>query len=106
MQVCLLGCGIATGWGAVYNTAKVHAGATAAVFGIGAVGLAVIEALKASGASRIIAVDTNPTKEAFARDWGATDFVNPKARRQRPSPSAVVLPATVAELMLLCRIDP
>eukprot|EP00892_Ulva_mutabilis_P004898 jgi/Ulvmu1/2780/UM140_0010.1 len=77
-KVCLLGCGIATGWGAVYNTAKVHEGATAAVFGIGAVGLAVIEALKASKASRIIAVDTNPAKEQFAREWGATDFVNPK----------------------------
>jgi S-(hydroxymethyl)glutathione dehydrogenase / alcohol dehydrogenase len=73
-----LGCGIATGWGAVYNTAKVHEGATAAVFGIGAVGLAVIEALVAAKASRIIAVDTNPSKEALAKEWGATDFINPK----------------------------
>lgn len=77
-KVCLLGCGVATGWGAVYNTAKVHEGATAAVFGIGAIGLAVIEALVAAKASRIIAVDTNSDKEAAAREWGATDFVNPK----------------------------
>ena len=79
-QVCLLGCGISTGWGAVYNTAKVPEGSTAAVFGIGAVGLAVIEALVAAKASRIIAVDTNPEKEEVARSWGATDFLNPKAR--------------------------
>ena len=51
-QVCLLGCGVATGWGAVFNTAKVTAGSTVAVFGLGAVGLAVIEAAKKAGASR------------------------------------------------------
>lgn len=62
----------------MYNTAKVEEGATAAVFGIGAVGLACIEALAAAKASRIIAIDTNPEKEAAAREWGATDFVNPK----------------------------
>lgn len=78
MQVCLLGCGVSTGWGAVYNTAKVQEESTAAVFGIGAVGLAVIEALVASKATKIIAVDTNPEKEALAREWGATDFINPK----------------------------
>lgn len=76
----------------MYNTAKVHEGATAAVFGIGAVGLAVIEALKASKASRIIAVDTNPGKEQFAREWGATDFVNPKAR-VCPGPPPQTVPA-------------
>lgn len=77
-KVCLLGCGVATGWGAVCNTAKVEKGATAAVFGIGALGLACIEALVEAKASRIIAIDTNPEKEAAAREWGATDFVNPK----------------------------
>jgi S-(hydroxymethyl)glutathione dehydrogenase / alcohol dehydrogenase len=77
-KICLLGCGVSTGWGAVSKTAKVHKGASAAVFGIGTVGLAVIEALKEAGAKRIIAVDTNPAKEAMAREWGATDFVNPK----------------------------
>ncbi|KAL4855154.1 Alcohol dehydrogenase class-3 [Chlorella vulgaris] len=77
-KVCLLGCGVSTGWGAVYNTAKVTLGASVAVFGVGAVGLAVIEAAKRAGATRIFAVDTNPEKEAQAKKWGATDFVNPK----------------------------
>jgi len=56
-KICLLGCGISTGWGAVWNTAEVESGATAAVFGIGAVGLSVIEGLVKAGASKIIAVD-------------------------------------------------
>lgn len=77
-RACLLGCGVATGWGAVENTAKVQKGQTVAVFGLGAVGLAVIEAAKSAGASRIIAVDTNPAKFAAAVEWGATDCVNPK----------------------------
>ncbi|CAK9030669.1 Alcohol dehydrogenase class-3 (Alcohol dehydrogenase class-III) (Glutathione-dependent formaldehyde dehydrogenase) (FALDH) (FDH) (GSH-FDH) (S-(hydroxymethyl)glutathione dehydrogenase) [Durusdinium trenchii] len=75
--VCLLGCGVSTGWGAVWNTARVHEGATAAVFGVGAVGLAVVEGLKIAGAKRIIAVDINNSKKAAAMEWGATDFVNP-----------------------------
>eukprot|EP01025_Chloroclados_australasicus_P049111 TRINITY_DN5585_c0_g1_i3.p1 TRINITY_DN5585_c0_g1~~TRINITY_DN5585_c0_g1_i3.p1 ORF type:complete len:376 (+),score=43.26 TRINITY_DN5585_c0_g1_i3:166-1293(+) len=77
-KICLLGCGVSTGLGAVQNTAKVEKGATAAVFGMGTVGLAVIDGLKVSGASRIIAVDINSEKEKMAREWGATDFVNPK----------------------------
>jgi len=77
-KVCLLGCGIATGWGAVWNTAKVEKGATAAVFGIGAVGLSVIEGLVKAGASKIIAVDVLPTKLEMATKWGATDVINSK----------------------------
>jgi S-(hydroxymethyl)glutathione dehydrogenase/alcohol dehydrogenase len=76
-RVCLLGCGVTTGWGAVRRTARVEAGATAAVFGLGAVGLAAVMGLAQARASRIIAVDTNPAKEAAARAFGATDFVNP-----------------------------
>lgn len=76
-QVALLGCGVATGWGAVHNTAKVHEGATVAVFGLGAVGLAVIEAAAEAKASKIIAVDTNADKFEAARKWGATDCLNP-----------------------------
>ncbi|MEW5297472.1 MAG: hypothetical protein WDW36_000678 [Sanguina aurantia] len=76
--VCLLGCGIATGWGAVYNTAKVKPGTSVAVFGLGAVGLAVIEAAKKAGATRIIGVDTNPTKFKNAMEWGADECLNPK----------------------------
>merc|ERR1719284_1370859 len=71
-KVCLLGCGISTGWGAVWNTAKVERGATAAVFGIGAVGLSVIEGLVKAGASKIIAVDLLEEKCKLAMTWGAT----------------------------------
>ena len=78
-RICLLGCGVTTGFGAVTRTARVEAGATAAVFGLGAVGLACLMGLQRSGAARIIAVDTNPAKEKLARAFGATDFVNPKA---------------------------
>jgi len=77
-KMCLLGCGISTGWGAVWNTAKVERGATAAVFGLGAVGLSVVEGLVKAGASRIIAVDLLNSKLELAKKWGATDTVNPK----------------------------
>jgi len=77
-KVCLLGCGISTGWGAVWNTAKVEQGATAAVFGLGAVGLSVVEGLVKAGASRIIAVDLLDSKLELAKKWGATDTINPK----------------------------
>ena len=77
-KVCLLGCGITTGIGAVLNTAKVEAGATVAVFGLGGVGLGAIQGAVLAKAERIIAVDINESKEEFARQLGATDFVNPK----------------------------
>lgn len=77
-KVCLLGCGISTGWGAVFNTAKVKPNTTVAVFGLGAVGLAVIEAAKQAQAARIIAVDINTEKFKAAKEWGATDCLNPK----------------------------
>ena len=77
-SVCLLGCGITTGIGAVLNTAKVEPGSTVAVFGLGGVGLSVIQGAVMANAERIIAVDINPTKEKMARQLGATDFVNPK----------------------------
>eukprot|EP00899_Mesostigma_viride_P014706 jgi/Mesvir1/23236/Mv09239-RA.1 len=77
-KVCLLGCGIPTGLGAVFNTAKVEKGSTVAVFGLGAVGLAVIEGARIAGAKQIIAVDINPDKFEMAKFFGATHFVNPK----------------------------
>ncbi|KAL7380457.1 hypothetical protein ABVT39_018203 [Epinephelus coioides] len=77
-KVCLLGCGICTGYGAAVNTAKVEPGSTCAVFGLGAVGLAAVMGCKAAGAKRIIAVDINPEKYEKAKVFGATDFVNPK----------------------------
>ncbi|KAM9341408.1 alcohol dehydrogenase 1-like [Symphorus nematophorus] len=77
-KVCLIGCGISTGYGAAVNTAKVEPGSTCAVFGLGAVGLAAVMGCKAAGAERIIAVDVNPDKFEKAKVFGATDFVNPK----------------------------
>jgi S-(hydroxymethyl)glutathione dehydrogenase/alcohol dehydrogenase len=77
-KVCLLGCGITTGIGAVLNSAKVKRGSTVAVFGLGGVGLSVIQGAVMAKAERIIAVDINPAKEKMARELGATDFVNPK----------------------------
>uniref|UniRef100_A0A4W6FEC7 S-(hydroxymethyl)glutathione dehydrogenase n=1 Tax=Lates calcarifer TaxID=8187 RepID=A0A4W6FEC7_LATCA len=77
-KVCLLGCGISTGYGAALNTAKVEPGSTCAVFGLGAVGLAVIMGCKVAGATRIIGVDINPAKFEKAKEFGATEFVNPK----------------------------
>lgn len=76
-KVCLLGCGITTGIGAVLNTARVEPGATVAVFGLGGIGLSVIQGAVMAKAGRIIAVDVNPAKFDFARSLGATDFVNP-----------------------------
>ena len=76
-KVCLLGCGITTGIGAVINTAQVEPGATVAVFGLGGIGLSVIQGAVMAKAGRIIAVDVNPAKFDFARSLGATDFVNP-----------------------------
>ena len=77
-KICLLGCGVTTGIGAVMNTAKVEPGATVAVFGLGAIGLAVIQGAVMAKAGRIIAIDVNPDKFELAKQFGATDFVNPK----------------------------
>lgn len=77
-RVCLLGCGVSTGYGAALNTAKVEAGSNCAVWGIGCVGLATIMGCKEKGASKIYAIDINPDKEKVAKEFGATDFINPK----------------------------
>lgn len=76
-KACLLGCGVTTGYGAATKTAKVEEGTNVAVFGVGCVGLAVIDGAVASKAKRIIAVDVNDGKESWAKKFGATDFVNP-----------------------------
>ena len=76
-KVCLLGCGITTGIGAVLNTANVEAGATVAVFGLGGIGLSVVQGAVIAGASRILAVDLNDDKFEMAKMLGATDFINP-----------------------------
>ena len=77
-KVCLLGCGVTTGIGAVLNTAKVTPGSTVAIFGLGGIGLAAIQGAVMAQAGRIIGVDTNPGKFELARSMGATDCVNPK----------------------------
>ncbi|WP_408096551.1 S-(hydroxymethyl)glutathione dehydrogenase/class III alcohol dehydrogenase [Peredibacter sp. HCB2-198] len=76
-KVCLLGCGVTTGIGAVLNTAKVEKGANVAVFGMGGIGLSVIQGAKMAGANKIIAIDINDAKFEMAKDFGATDFINP-----------------------------
>lgn len=77
-EVCLLGCGVTTGMGAVMNTAKVEAGATVAIFGLGGIGLSAVIGAVMANASRIIAIDINESKFDLARQLGATDCINPK----------------------------
>ncbi|AWU96441.1 S-(hydroxymethyl)glutathione dehydrogenase/class III alcohol dehydrogenase [Azospirillum ramasamyi] len=77
-KVCLLGCGVTTGMGAVMNTAKVEPGSTVAIFGLGGIGLSAIIGATMAKASRIIGIDINPSKFEIARQLGATDVINPK----------------------------
>lgn len=77
-KVCYIGCGVTTGLGAVLFTAKVEAGATVVVFGLGGIGLNVVQGAKMVGADKIIGIDLNPAREAMARKFGMTHFINPK----------------------------
>ena len=77
-KVCYIGCGVTTGVGAVLWTAKVEAGASVVVFGLGGIGLNVIQGAKMVGADKIVGVDLNPAREAMARRFGMTHFLNPK----------------------------
>jgi S-(hydroxymethyl)glutathione dehydrogenase / alcohol dehydrogenase len=77
-KICYIGCGVTTGIGAVIFTAKVEAGANCVVFGLGGIGLNVIQGLKMVGANMIVGVDMNPARETIARKFGMTHFVNPK----------------------------
>jgi len=88
-KVCLLGCGITTGIGAVLNTAKVQPGSSVAVFGLGGIGLSVVQGAVMAKAARIIAIDTNPAKFEMARALGATECVNP-ADYDRPIQQVIV----------------
>jgi S-(hydroxymethyl)glutathione dehydrogenase/alcohol dehydrogenase len=76
-KICYIGCGVTTGIGAVAFTMKVEPGATVAVFGLGGIGLNVIQGANMVGAGRVIGVDINPAREALGRKFGMTDFVNP-----------------------------
>ncbi|XP_074272735.1 alcohol dehydrogenase-like 2 [Silene latifolia] len=82
-KACLLSCGISTGVGAVWKVAQVEEGSTVAVFGLGAVGLAVARAAKLQGASKIIGVDLNPKKENLGKEFGVTDFINPEDCKEK-----------------------
>ncbi|MGD0185713.1 MAG: S-(hydroxymethyl)glutathione dehydrogenase/class III alcohol dehydrogenase [Roseiarcus sp.] len=77
-KVCYVGCGVTTGIGAVINTARVEIGASAIVFGLGGIGLNVVQGLRLAGASMIVGVDVNPDKKAWGERFGMTHFVNPK----------------------------
>ena len=78
-KICYIGCGVTTGIGAVINTAQVWPGANVAVFGLGGIGLNVIQGARMVGADRIISIDINPAREEMARKFGMTHFVNPDA---------------------------
>ncbi|MBV7317026.1 S-(hydroxymethyl)glutathione dehydrogenase/class III alcohol dehydrogenase [Shewanella sp. NIFS-20-20] len=88
-EVCLLGCGVTTGMGAVMNTAKVEAGASVAIFGLGGIGLSAVIGATMAKASRIIAIDINESKFDLARKLGATDCINPNDY-QRPIQDVIV----------------
>ena len=77
-KICYIGCGVTTGIGAVINTAKVTPGANVVVFGLGGIGLNVVQGCRLVGANMIVGVDLNPTRETLARRFGLTHFVNPK----------------------------
>lgn len=89
-KVCLLGCGITTGIGAVLNTAKVQPGSSVAVFGLGGIGLSVVQGAVMAKAARIIAVDLNPEKFEMARMLGATDFINPANYPDTPIQQVII----------------
>jgi len=77
-KVCYIGCGVTTGLGAVINTAQVEEGATVVVFGLGGIGLNVVQGARMAGASRIVGVDLNPARRKLAEKFGMTDFVDPR----------------------------
>ena len=89
-KVCLLGCGVTTGYGAALNTAKVTPNSTCAIWGLGAVGLAVIMGCKVAGAKRIIGVDLNSSKFDLAKKFGATECINPKDFPDKPFQQTMV----------------
>jgi S-(hydroxymethyl)glutathione dehydrogenase / alcohol dehydrogenase len=89
-KICYIGCGVTTGLGAVLYTAKVEAGANVAVFGLGGIGLNVIQGARLVGADKIIGIDINPAKRAMAERFGMTHFINPKEIGQDKVVQAIV----------------
>jgi S-(hydroxymethyl)glutathione dehydrogenase/alcohol dehydrogenase len=101
-KVCYIGCGVTTGIGAVINTARVEAGANVVVFGLGGIGLNVVQGARMVGANMIVGVDLNPEREARARKFGLTHFVNPGALQAELVPYLVNLTGGGADYSFEC----
>ena len=101
-KVCYIGCGVTTGVGAVINTAKVEPGANVVVFGLGGIGLNVVQGARLAGANMIVGVDLNPKREALARKFGMTHFVNPKDVKGDLVPHLVELTGGGADYSFEC----
>jgi S-(hydroxymethyl)glutathione dehydrogenase/alcohol dehydrogenase len=101
-KVCYIGCGVTTGIGAVINTAKVEAGANCVVFGLGGIGLNVIQGLRMVGANMIVGVDTNSSKKAWGEKFGMTHFVNPNEVKGDLVPHLVELTKGGADYSFEC----
>jgi S-(hydroxymethyl)glutathione dehydrogenase / alcohol dehydrogenase len=101
-KVCYIGCGVTTGIGAVINTAKVEPGANVVVFGLGGIGLNVVQGARMAGANRIVGVDLNPKREALARKFGLTHFVNPADVKSDLVPYLVELTGGGADYSFEC----
>ncbi len=101
-KVCYIGCGVTTGIGAVINTARVEAGANVVVFGLGGIGLNVIQGARMVGANMIVGVDTNPAKRALAEKFGMTHFVDPKEAGAELVPHLVNLTRGGADYSFEC----
>ncbi|KPK18135.1 MAG: alcohol dehydrogenase [Betaproteobacteria bacterium SG8_41] len=101
-KVCYIGCGVTTGIGAVINTAKIEAGANVVVFGLGGIGLNVIQGARMVGANMIVGVDTNPAKRALAEKFGMTHFVDPKEAGAELVPHLVNLTRGGADYSFEC----
>src|SRR5687768_16735808 len=100
--VCYIGCGVTTGIGAVINTAKVEPGANVVVFGLGGIGLNVIQGARLAGANRIVGVDVNPARRALAEKFGMTHFMNPKEVKGDLVPYLVTLTEGGADYSFEC----
>ena len=101
-KVCYIGCGVTTGIGAVINTAKVEPGSNVVVFGLGGFGLNVIQGARMAGANMIVGVDINPARQTLARQFGMTDFVNPKEVKGDLVPHLVELTKGGADYSFEC----
>ena len=101
-KVCYIGCGVTTGIGAVIRTAKVEPGANVVIFGLGGIGLNVVQGARMAGADMIVGVDINPAREALARKFGMTHFVNPKDLKGDVVPHLVELTKGGADYSFEC----